>query len=75
MVKNNIVSYEFIRNIRLTFRFRKICSAFLNYKVNELHRNKLIKTITIIKKVIKGRPTVQYYVQNFLEGMTFGKRM
>ena len=57
------LSYEFIQNIRLTLKFRRICSVFLNHQVNDWQREMLMKTITIMKKVIKGRPTVQYYMQ------------
>ena len=32
-VKNNIISYEFIKNIRLTLKFRRICLVFLNQHV------------------------------------------
>ena len=57
MVKNDIINYEFNKNIKLILNFRRKCSVFLNIKTDAW------KNVNIIKKVIEGRPTVQYYIQ------------
>ena len=56
-VKNHVISYQIIKNIRLTLKFRKICSVFLNHHVNAY------QTIKIVKKVMRGRPIVHDYMQ------------
>ena len=34
LIKNIIISYRFIKNIRLILKFRKICAVVLNYQIN-----------------------------------------
>ena len=34
VTKNNIKYYEFIKNIRLILKFRKICAVFLIHQIN-----------------------------------------
>ena len=50
LVNNDIISYEFIKNIRLSLKFRRICSVFLNHYVNDWQWRIPIKTIMIFKK-------------------------
>ena len=67
VVKSSIQSYEFIKNIRPILIFRKEGLVFLNHQINLWQMHMLKKAILIIKKLIKGRPTVQCYGQKYRE--------
>ena len=52
LIKNNIINYEFNKNIKLIFNFRKTCSVFLNYVIDDWQKNMLKQTISIVMKLI-----------------------
>ena len=62
LVKNNIIDYEFNKNIKLILNCRIIYSVFLGNKTDVWKNSMLIQTTSTVKKVIKGKPTVQYYI-------------
>ena len=57
------MNYEFDKNIRLILDLRKTYSVFQNDKIDALQNSMLTHIISIVKKIIEGRPTVQYYIQ------------
>ena len=67
VVKSSVLSYEFIKNIRLIQKFRKECSVFLKPHIGSWRMYMLTKDMSSIKRIIKGRPAVQYYVQKYRE--------
>ena len=44
-VKNHVISYQIIKNIKLTLKFRKIYSVFLNHHVNDWQKGMLTKLL------------------------------
>jgi len=44
-VKNHVISYQIIKNIKLTLKFRRICSVFLNHHVNDWQKSMLTKLV------------------------------
>ena len=47
ILKNNIINYEFSKNIKLILNFRKTCSVFLNNEMYDWQNNILIQTIKL----------------------------
>ena len=43
----------------------KISSIFQNHNMDVWQNNILVKTMNINKKVIKGKPTIQYFIQKY----------
>ena len=43
LIKNNIINYEFKKNIKLILNFRRTCSVFLNHNTDVWQNNMLIK--------------------------------